>query len=220
MATEPVAPQQLAEQLEPGNLSLRSETLAVEVRDDDSLMLAQGLGHRLKERLGQVEAAFAEPCAKAHAAWKAAIALRDQCLRPLKEAYDWQRSQIGAYVARKERERLAEEARLRELERKRAEEEALAAAIAAEKAGDAKLAEAIIEAPVTTRPVVLPPTTPKLEGISQRTTWRARVVDEAAVPREYLMVDDKKLQSVARATRGSVAIAGVEFYPEHSAAFR
>lgn len=59
---------------------------------------------------------------------------------------------------------------------------------------------------------------PPVEGISRRTVWKARVVDVSLVPREYLLVNEQMLAKVAQATKGSVAIPGVEFYSEQTLA--
>jgi len=59
---------------------------------------------------------------------------------------------------------------------------------------------------------------PKLSGISTRKTWKARVVHPAIVPREFLMVDEKKLDAYARAMKQGARVEGVEFYAEESLA--
>jgi hypothetical protein len=50
------------------------------------------------------------------------------------------------------------------------------------------------------------------KGISNRVIWRWKVVNAAAVPREYLCLDAGKLDTVAREHKGSVAVPGIEFY--------
>ena len=59
---------------------------------------------------------------------------------------------------------------------------------------------------------------PKLSGISTRKTWKARVVHPAIVPRDFLMVDEKKLDAYARAMKDGARVEGVEFYAEESIA--
>lgn len=56
---------------------------------------------------------------------------------------------------------------------------------------------------------------PIVQGLHNRTIWRARVVNAKLVPDEYKVINDKALQAFARATKGQVPLAGVEFYPEH-----
>lgn len=55
---------------------------------------------------------------------------------------------------------------------------------------------------------------PPVVGQSSRTVWKARVVDASKVPREYLVVNEKMLDTVANETKGKVPISGVEFYAE------
>ena len=114
-----------------------------------------------------------------------------------------------------ERQRREEEARLREEARRKAEEEALARAVEAEAAGFGEAVDEILDAPPTpVVPVILPPVAPKVAGISMRTTWKFRVVDEAAIPREYLKIDEAKIGGVVRAMKGGTKIAGVEVFEE------
>lgn len=55
---------------------------------------------------------------------------------------------------------------------------------------------------------------PPVVGQSSRTIWKARVVDAALVPREYLVVNDKMLDQVAGATKGALKVPGVEFFSD------
>ncbi len=87
-----------------------------------------------------------------------------------------------------------------------------------------RLAEAEeVEAPVIT----VQSEAPKVEGISIRKTWKARVVDKKAFIRKafidnnllgFIIVDEKALNKVAQATKGSVSYPGIEFYQEESMA--
>lgn len=61
---------------------------------------------------------------------------------------------------------------------------------------------------------------PKIAGISTREIWRARVVDETKIPREFLCPDEKKLGDYAKAMKQNAKVEGVEFYPETSVASR
>jgi len=44
--------------------------------------------------------------------------------------------------------------------------------------------------------------------------WKFRVTNEALIPREYMTPDMVKIGGVARATKGSIQIPGVEIYSE------
>ena len=55
---------------------------------------------------------------------------------------------------------------------------------------------------------------PPVVGQFSKTVWKARVLDAKAVPDEYKVVDIAMLDKFAQATKGKVAVPGVEFYPE------
>lgn len=148
-------------------------------------------------------------------------------------------------AARREQERLEREAREateREAERLRklAEDEALAAAAEAEARGDAETAQRILETPVEIVPPTLPvvtftppvpvPTVPQAAGYHTRTTWVANlrslddVIRAAAsgntLARSFLAWNQTAADGVARSTKGTVKVPGVEFEEQKSKAGR
>lgn len=105
-------------------------------------------------------------------------------------------------------------------ERKEREERERAAAEARRIAAEAKAKNP--DAPPTVV-IAAPPVTkapPKVSGVSTREVWKFRVTDPAMVPREYLVVDETKLGAMARATKGTVTVPGVDFYSEEVMAAR
>lgn len=62
---------------------------------------------------------------------------------------------------------------------------------------------------VAPKPVAVPEPV-KLQGNFNRTTWRAEVVDESLIPREYLMVDEMKLNLIAVALKETFNIPGAK----------
>lgn len=54
----------------------------------------------------------------------------------------------------------------------------------------------------------------KIKGITNKTVWRYKVTDIKKVPRDYLVENEKMLSGMATATKGSLKIEGIEFYPE------
>ena len=68
-------------------------------------------------------------------------------------------------------------------------------------------------------PIVAPKTeTPT--GISYKTVWDFKVVDATKVPREYLIVNEQMLRKFAGATKGKIAVPGVEFTSRKEVASR
>jgi len=144
-----------------------------------------------------------------------------------------EQARLEAIARAEEEARRKAEAERIEAERKAEEERLMAAAQAAEAAGDKQTADALAEAaievteaakeevaavvsePVTVAPVVLPKATPKLQGGPvYRTVWKARIVNERLIPREYLTVDMVKINGVVRSLKGATNIPGVMPYEE------
>jgi hypothetical protein len=112
----------------------------------------------------------------------------------------------------REEQRRAEEAARKERERLAAQAQKAAASGKVEKAADLEQRAAAVVAPVIHREP------PKVTGVATREVWKFEVTDPAAVPREYLMVDEKKLGAVVRAMKGDTNIPGVRVWSEKSLA--
>lgn len=193
---------------------------AIVIRDHASLEVADGLLRAVKTIRARIRDTFAEPIRAAHAAHKAMIAARDKHDKPLAQAEATIKLKRGEYVAEQERKRREEEARLREIARREEEERRLAEAQQLEAEGRNDEAEAVLDEPIETPPVVVSAAVPKSDGISTRKTWTYRIVDEAKIPRQYLIPDTRALGSLARSLREKASVPGVEFYAETSTAVR
>lgn len=139
-----------------------------------------------------------------------------------------------ADIARKEREALEAKARKdrEEADRKAAELERQAkeareagdkaAALLLEQQANKVLdkADAKAETALTKAAQVIAPKVeawiPQIAGQHNKTIWRARVVNAALIPREYLMVDEAKLANYAKAMKETANVPGVDFYTEIS----
>jgi len=122
------------------------------------------------------------------------------------------------------REEAAQKAKLEEKARREAEKaeklrsegKEARAELAEEKAADmVAKAETVYVEP---KPVAVE--VPKAKGVSYREVWRAEVLRPSDVPREFLMVDEKKLAGYAKAMKSEARVAGVHFYPEKVVAGR
>jgi len=126
-----------------------------------------------------------------------------------------------SFTQEQERVRQAEEARIRELARQeqgRRDRELEQQIVQAQQDGDTAKAETLLAtATEIPAPVVLSER-PRVDGIKTVTRWKHRVVDQALIPREFLMPNDKLLADMAVTTKGAVTIPGVEFYPEATVA--
>ena len=97
------------------------------------------------------------------------------------------------------------EAMQREAEKRRAEAEAAAAKAAAKEEAAAEVVAPVVQ---------IASVTPKVQGQAIRRTWRARVVNVALVPREYLVPNQQALDAFARATKGAIPLPGIEMVSE------
>jgi hypothetical protein len=187
----------------------------------------QAVGHelvRIKDVRAQVVELFADPKKKAHEAHKAICDSESKLLKPLNEAESTYSRMMSAY--RIELQRKAEEERLRsqrEAEEKvRKEREALLAK--AEKqldiGNDEKAAELIEKSeqviPIPTFDISYEP--PKVAGLNFKSNWTFEVIDINQVPREYMMVDEKKIGAVVKAMKKDTNIPGIKVYDTGSVA--
>jgi len=135
---------------------------------------------------------------------------------PLNEAEQLAKQAMLAYQRAEDAKRLAEQRKLQAEadERARREREALAKKAAAAKKPETREryqeAAAAVVAPV----VSVASQTPAVTGLTTRKVWKARVVDAAKVPRDFLAVDERKLDQYAKAMRDAASVPGVEFYQE------
>lgn len=140
----------------------------------------------------------------------------------LKEAEEKINGLMIAYQRKKEAERRAEEKKLREAEeKKRLKEEAAAKKKADKLREEGKEEEAaqveddaVEAAAIAPPPVVVADKTPTVKGVHTRKNWKFRITDEAKIPREYLVVDEKKIGQVVRALKENTNIPGVEIYDQ------
>lgn len=178
-----------------------------ELRDS----LVRPLNQRVKE-VNAYAKSLAEPLLKAEAHLKSELRARELKLEQERKALEAK--------AEAERKKLEEKARA-EAEEKRKEAELLAAFGTGEEAEIAKVEadvieeRALVESEAHQRATVTQLAEKKVEGA--RKTWAFEITDAAAVPREFLAIDEK---AIRRAIMGGAReIAGVRIYQETSIAF-
>jgi hypothetical protein len=194
---------------------MQQEAAALTVRDDAECESAWAFVRRAKALLAQIDAAFDPLIAQAHASHKAALAQKKKYATTPESLVRLVNSRITAYRSEQERQREAEERRLRELARRDEEERRLAAAIDLEADGRKAEAAELLEQPVETPVVMLAPVA-KPDGMRTRVNWKFRIADATLLPREYLIPDEVKIGQVVRAMREQHGIPGVEAYSEES----
>lgn len=225
---------------------LARQAEALQVVDEETFQAAGTIRRDLATWLKDAHAFFDPICDSAYKAWKMATERRKSVIEPRETAYKALGEAMGAYEQEVERRRVeAEAAAQRERERLEAEEQArvdaenarlraeaeervLQDAIAAEEQGDAQAVEFLLEEPayvpqVAPRPVFVPPVqiaAPEADGTSFRDNWDFEIVTAAALPRQYLMPDTKKIGGVVRAMKAATNIPGVRVFNRRTAATR
>lgn len=218
-----------------GELARASETLALQLVPTaiaDTAALEQAVRDRqtLGAAIQRVEVFFAPLKKMAHDLHKALCTRETEILAPLQRVDAIKRGAISSYKAAQDRIREAEEQRLAELRRQEEEQRAALEAAALERSGDRELAAAVLEEAIA-RPapvVVLPDVVRQVEGLSfvRRWLWKFSggpadikqtpphllVRSLGLVPREFLMLDEKKVNAHVRAHKGSTKIPGITVF--------
>lgn len=179
----------------------------------------------LKKRISDV---FDPHIKRAHDAHKSLVAEKKEHETQLIEAEGHIKRAMIGFQQEQERIRLEAEARAQEAARKEREKMEAQAAKAAEK-GKVERAEALQQQAAAIVTPILAPTTPKVSGISTRTTYKATVVDKLAlivavaegkVPLNALDVNMPFLNNQARAMKETLAYPGVKVEQETGIASR
>ena len=168
----------------------------------------------IKEMIKKVKETFDPIITKAHSAHKEAVAQRDKYVKPLESCEKAFKIRIAGYLEEQDRirQRLQQEAE--EKARKEAEKLQARAEKAEAKGNTEKADELRQEAEIKQSIVPEIPKARKPEGFSVRKVWKGKIVDESLIPREYLIVDESKINKVMNATAGEMKIPGVQAYQE------
>ncbi len=155
-----------------------------------------------------IEGRFLEPKRKAKEAHAAVCDLENSFLSPVRKAIDELKNQTVSWYAAEQR-RIDAEA-----QRKQQESESMVdLACEAERQGDTDLAaEATMAAALSDSEVNYAPQQSK--GTSMREKWTAKIVAADKIPREYMIPNMDALNAIAKATKGTLPIPGVEFVKE------
>lgn len=175
--------------------SLIDRAARLKIDNDTSLKIAGELLVQIKGEIKCVEAQW-EPLVKsAHATHKLATALRNNEAEPLIAAEASLKKMIADYqVAQAKAMREAEERMTAQLQA-----EAREAGVAPEQ--------------LSGLAVVAPPPA-KVAGVSTRVVWKHRIIDEALIPREYLVPNEKAIAGVVASLGPQAKIPGVEVYED------
>lgn len=205
----------------PNTDGIRTQTLecadaaaAMVVKDAASYKAGATFLKEVKALLKQIAETFDVPIADAHQAHKSMIAAKKKHADPLMDAEYIVKNKMTAWQ-RAETDRLeAERRELEAAERKRQEERQLAEAERLEAQGRTAEAEQVIDAPIHTPPVVMPPAAPKVAGISTRRVWKFEIVDVNLIPRQYMIPNEPAIRAAVRSMGKAAHIPGVNVFQD------
>ena len=203
-----------------GFLALVDPAKKIVIKDADSDARACEVGKKVNgelKRLEELKKSLTDPINQSLKRIRGLFAPAEEAgekyLRAIKDAHN-------AYVMEEQRKARAEEARLAEIARKEAEELKEKAKDEAF-AGNTEVAQDLEQQAEETETLV--PTVAanvrKVDAVAMKTYWSAEVVDINLVPREYMIVDQKKLNALAVATKGPSSIPGVKFVGRQDSSF-
>lgn len=218
-----MSPQAVAE-VEQKALSVPEKARSIEIKDNESYIRAGELLKAIKDIRKEIDETFDPIVKKAHEAHKEAVSQKKKAEAPLVEAEGIIKPKIASYQDEQERIRLEEERRLQEEAQKQLEEAQLDEAVELERSGQVEEAQAVLQEPIQAPTIVLPKTTPKVEGVSSRKVWRYRVKNPLHVKREYLILDEKKIGALVRQlgpqAEAIIGKGSIEIYEERIIASR
>lgn len=180
-----------------------------EIQTEKDVSMASELLQNLKKLEDEIRSSFDPIVEQAHKAHKEAIAQRDEHLKPVLEAQKKIKDCLSKWKEKEELKRLQEAMRIAEEKRKEEEEKRLQQAELLEKMGETEKANEILE-----QPIFCAPETEKIkvEGISFAELWTYEIINEAEIPREYLIPDEKKINAVVKAMKNNIEIPGIKIF--------
>lgn len=179
----------------------------------------------LKKRIADI---FDPHIKRAHEAHKSLVAEKKEHETPILTAEALYKRAITVYQISEETKRRELEAKAQE-EARRDRERLEARAAKAEASGKTEKAAALQVAAASVITPMIAPTTPKVSGISMRTTYRAEVVDlmqlvkavaAGTVPLNAIEANSAFLNNQARAMKETLAYPGVKVVQETGIASR
>lgn len=184
----------------------------ITINDQSDYEAVIDLRRQLKEYKSKLDARYLPIKQKTHDAWKEACKNVNDYDKPITEADKKLKRAMSDYTMRKERERKAEENRLR---REAEEKETSRVEAELKEVGfKKKEAKAEVEKMDLFVPEVKIEDSTKVEGVSYRTNYKYRIVDVSKIPAEYMIPDEKKIGGVVRAMKENTNIPGIEVYTE------
>ena len=184
-------------------------TIANNDQFEETGAFVQGIKSKQKEVKGHYE----DKRVQTYEKYKAVTTEISSYIDPLVKAERIVKKKLGDYRVETERKHREEE-RLKLAEARWKEEERLLAE-AAETGNELILDDEVIVAPPVLETVV-----PKMKGISFTTVWKFALENINDLPRQYMILDVKKIQGVVDALKEATAIPGIRVFSEQQVGAR
>ena len=201
-------------------LTLIEKAKGVVISDQPEYEVACAALVRVAGLKKNIERAFAEPKKLAFNAHRAISKLENDLLAYPAEAERLYKGAIARYQSEQMRIRREEQARIEADLRKREEDRRLTEAISLSESGQQAAAEHLLEQPILAPVVEI--AAPSAPGVSTRRGFEFRIVDPAAIKREYLMPDETKIRKMVNALGPDAAalVGGIEVLERNIVAVR
>jgi hypothetical protein len=202
-------------EIESEALSWPQKAKAITIMDQESYDKGAALLVSIATLERQIIDHHKEPKEKAFQTHRSICAAEKRLLDPLTEAKGIIKRGLGVWVQEQEQIRLEAQRKADELARKIEEEARLALAVEAEKAGATEETKAeILATPIPIVRPIIQPTFQKATGVSSKKKWAWRIVDANQIPRQYLQVDEVKINGVVRAMGAAANIPGIQVFED------
>jgi len=203
-------------EIESGIQKLEGWSQSLVVKNNDDRLIGMDAIKQVKTQTKIIVDFFADSKKKTHEAWKAVVASEKYFTDRLNKIESVVKQAVLKYDREQEEIRRAEQARLQAKAEEEARRERERLMKRAENLKTPELKQEAMEAAesVVTTVVEVESNVEKADGESYQSIWKFRIVDESQIPREYLIVNEKALSSIAKSTKGSLKIPGVEFYED------
>jgi len=206
------------------SFSLPDEAQHIVITDDQSLREANYFYQNCKLIIGRIHD-YMDPIRKStHNAWKDSIAKIDRLEEPLLKAMKTVKHKMIAYKLKVQEEIQKKEAKAQaEIDAEKKEQDRLLQeATALEETGDKveadeKLEEAVdLEEKVkeSIQKMAKIPEAPKTKGLTMRKIPKWKLISLQDVPMDYMKLDEVKIGTAVRASKGEIKIPGIEVYFE------
>ncbi len=199
---------------------LQDETKALVVAQEGYLIECNGDYEMAAEiikgysaQIARVEEWFEDPISKANAAHKALTGRRAETLGPLKVAKKALGETMGAWNAKMKAQAKAEAEMIRAIEEEDAKKELEELAAGLDESGEKEAAEVVREQKEHVYvPAKVEQLAPKVKGTRSGTIWEYEIVDTAAIPATFMIIDEKAIAAIVRHQKDATNIPGVRVF--------